>query len=323
MENIERTHFPARAVLFGVAVGFAYGLSARFVLDHVFGATFLIMSAGFIIGVPLAIGYLTVVNVRTPSRVYAFFAPWLTCALCIAATLVFGLEGVICVVFASPIMLLSSSLGGLAARDRRTRSTGAFVALLVLPPTVAGVETVIPLSNRVVTSIAEIIVDAPTTVVWPLVVSVDTIRAAERGPALFTSIGFPAPIAATLDRPGVGGIRTASFERGVRFHEVVTHWEPERRLSFSIDVTAVPPGALDDHVTIGGPFFDVLDGTYELIALDSSRTLVRLTSTHRVSTHFNPYAAWWAQRVMSSIQANILGVLRTRAMSGASGRGTA
>jgi hypothetical protein len=92
-------------------------------------------------------------------------------------------------------------------------------------------------------------------------------------------------------------------------------------LSFSIDVTDVPVGALDDHVTIGGPFFDVLDGTYELIAVDSSHTIVRLTSRHRVATHFNPYAAWWAERVMSSIQRNILEVLRTRALSGGSGRG--
>lgn len=322
MTTNERPPFPSRAVLYGVGLGLAYGITARLLLESVSAAPFLVMSAGFILGVPIVIGYLTVVNATAPSRLYAFFAPWLTCLLCIAASLVFGWEGAICVVFASPIMLLAGSVGGSIARDRRTRSRSAFVALLLLPPGVAGLETRIPLPERLVTSVVEIAVDAPASAVWPLVVSVDTIRPTERRRALFTSIGFPAPIAATLDRPGVGGIRTATFERGVQFHEVVTRWEPERRLSFSIDVTSVPPGALDDHVAIGGPFFDVLDGTYELVALDSSRTLVRLTSTHRVSTHFNPYASWWAERVMTSIQRNILEVLRARAVAGGSGRGT-
>lgn len=317
-EHLART-LPYRAMGVGVALGAAYGLSARLVLDISPDSAFTIMSMGFIIGVPIAIGFLTVASVPAASRWYALFMPWVSCLLCIAVTYVTGQEGAICVVFASPIMLITSSLGGLLARQRRLQSAGARVALAVLPLGVAGVETVIPLPDRRVTSVSEITVDAPARVVWPLVVSVDTIRPSERSPALFTSIGFPAPIAATLDRPGVGGIRTASFERGVRFHEVVTHWEPERRLRFTIDVASVPPGALDDHVTIGGPFFDVLDGTYELVPLDSARTLVRLTSTHRVATHFNPYAAFWAERVMSSIQQSILEVLRGRVVRGSSG----
>ena len=159
-------------------------------------------------------------------------------------------------------------------------------------------------------------IDAPPERVWPLVVSVDTIRPPERRPALFTALGFPTPIAATLDREGVGGARTASFERGVVFREVVTVWEPGRRISFTIDADAVPPDALDPHVTIGGPFFDVLTGTYELQPLADGRTRLVLHSEHRVSTAFNVYAAWWAERVMQSIQRNILGVLRARAEHG-------
>jgi hypothetical protein len=38
-----------------------------------------------------------------------------------------------------------------------------------------------------------------------------------------------------------------------------------------------------------------------------------LRSEHRVSTRFNLYAAWWADRVMASVQRNILVVLKGRA----------
>ena len=126
-------------------------------------------------------------------------------------------------------------------------------------------------------------------------------------------MGFPRPIAATIDRFGVGGVRTATFERGVVFRELVTDWVPERRLGFTIDPVVVPDGAMDQHVAIGGPYFDVLSGTYELHALDGGRTRLLLKSEHRTSTAFNLYAAWWADRVMVSIQRNILAVLRDRA----------
>jgi hypothetical protein len=120
-------------------------------------------------------------------------------------------------------------------------------------------------------------------------------------------------VAATLSRPGVGGVRTATFEGGVVFRETVTAWDEGRRLRFTIDPEAVPASTLDPHVTIGGPYFDVLTGTYELQPLPGGRTRLVLRSEHRVSTPFNLYAGWWADRVMRSIQRNILAVLRDRA----------
>ena len=63
---------------------------------------------------------------------------------------------------------------------------------------------------------------------------------------------------------------------------------------------------------------DVLSGTYELQPLPNGRTRLVLYSEHRTSTSFNPYAVWWADRVMSSIQRNILAILRDRA-EGATG----
>lgn len=103
------------------------------------------MSAASIIAVPIVIGYLTVQAVSAPSGLYAFFAPWLTCALCIGASFVLGLEGAICVVFASPLMLLGSSAGGQLGRTRQLRSAAGRLGLLILPPGLAGIELALPL----------------------------------------------------------------------------------------------------------------------------------------------------------------------------------
>ena len=277
------------------------------------------MTLGFLFGVPIVIGYLTVRPVANASFRFRFFAPWVTCALVILGSLLGGLEGAICVVFATPVMLLLASLGGLAAAAQPTQSRADIPIAMLLPWAVMGLEHGAPAPTRHVETTTQIEIAAPASAVWPLVVSVDSIRDEERRPALFTAIGFPRPIAATLDHPGVGGVRTASFDRGVVFREAVVEWVPEHRLRFTIDARAVPKTALDPHVTIGGPFFDVLTGTYELQPLSPTRTMLVLRSEHRVSTRFNLYAGWWADRVMTSVQRNILVVLKERAEHAAAG----
>jgi len=303
----------SRAALIGTLAGAAYGLAARLTVATRFVDAFVAMTLGFLFIVPITIGYLTVRPMREPSKKMSVFAPWLTCLLVIVGSFVSGFEGAICIVFATPVMLVLSSLGGILAASRAGRSHIALPVALVLPWAVMGAESGMKLPARFVTTTTSIEISAPPSRVWPLVVSVDSIRPQERQPALFSSIGFPQPIAATLDHPGVGGVRTASFEHGVVFREVITDWVPEKRIRFTIDASTVPATALDEHVRIGGPYFDVLTGTYELRPLSPSRTLLVLTSEHRVSTRFNPYASWWADRIMLSIQENILHVLRARA----------
>jgi hypothetical protein len=305
----------SRAGLVGLGIGVAYGLAARVVIavTHDNSNGFAVMTIGFLFVVPLVIGYLTILPMHEPSLKMSILAPWLTCLLVVLGSLVGGFEGAICIVLATPVMLVLSSLGGILAGAQVGRARGTLPVFLVLPWAVMGIESHTTVPVKLVTTTTSIEIAASPSTIWPLVVSVDSIRPSERRQALFASIGFPQPIAATLDHPGIGGMRTASFERGVVFREVITDWIPEKRIRFTIDASTVPSKALDEHVRIGGPYFDVLTGTYELRPLSASRTLLVLTSEHRVSTRFNPYASWWANRIMSSIQSNILYVLRARA----------
>jgi hypothetical protein len=304
-----------RRSLVGVLAGASYGLLARFMIraNAWNDSPFTVMTLGFLFLVPVAMGYITVAAMERPTWRDRLIAPWGPCALVALAAALFAWEGAICIVMALPVMLAFSSLGGFVARAMSSKRYVVAPIVALLPWAVMPAERGLEHRTRYTTSVSEITIAAPPAIVWPLVVSVDTILPAEQRRALFTSMGFPRPIAATIDRSGVGGVRTATFERGVVFREAVTEWIPERRLRFTIDPIAVPDGALDPHVTIGGPYFDVLNGTYELHALDGGRTRLVLKSEHRTSTAFNLYAAWWADRVMASIQRNILAVLRDRA----------
>lgn len=295
-------------------LGTVYGVSARFLAEnHRFGDAFVVMTWSFLFLVPLAIGVLTVKPVEKASRKYRIFAPWLPLLLSVAVAALAAWEGAICIVMSLPLLLLLSSIGGLLTRTAASRSRGGTLAFVVLPFAVAPIESKLPEPRVLQKNVTAITIDAPLPVVWQHVTRVDSIREAEHRPALFTAIGFPRPIDATLSRPGIGGVRHARFDGNVLFVETVTEWEDERKLSFTIDPASIPAKTLDPHVTIGGPFFDVLNGTYELERTASGHTLVVLTSEHRISTRFNPYAGLWAGAIMRSVQNNILYVIRDRA----------
>ena len=98
------------------------------------------------------------------------------------------------------------------------------------------------------------------------------------------------------------------------FIETITHWEAGRRLRFTIEAQtdSIPPTTLDRHVTIGGPYFDVLSGEYTIEPRPDGTVLLHLASELRVSTHFNLYARPWVDAIMRSIQVEILEVVRAR-----------
>jgi len=78
------------------------------------------------------------------------------------------------------------------------------------------------------------------------------------------------------------------------------------------DVDDRGPETLDPHVTIGGPYFDVVSGEYTIEPREDG-VVLHLASELRVTTHFNFYARPWVDSIMRSIQENILVVIRERA----------
>ncbi|SNT39483.1 hypothetical protein SAMN05421770_11121 [Granulicella rosea] len=244
---------------------------------------------------------------------------WIPIAINLALAIFIAWEGIICAIFIVPPALISSAAGGLAVRalHRYLRLRGGnttMYCLAALPLVLAMVETTLnqPLETRTVHN--SIVVHAPAAVVWRNIERVRAISPSELRPSWANAIGFPRPVEATLSYQGIGGVRNASFERGLNFVETITAWEPDHRIAFTIraDTAHIPSTTLDEHVTVGGRFFDVLTGEYVLEPQGDGSTLLRLSSQERLSTDFNLYAALWSDAVMSDMQANILHVVRNR-----------
>jgi hypothetical protein len=207
--------------------------------------------------------------------------------------------------------------GGIIARHvRHKRVTDVGVACpLFLPFLINPLEPA--LFKRDETRILENVIDIKVSpkAIWDQIKSVPEIHKNELSPSWSHRIGFPDPISATLSFEGVGGVRRASFAGGLLFVESVDVWEPEKRLSFSIhpQTAGIPATTLDEHVTVGGPYFDVLRGEYRIEPLTNGVTRLHLHSQHRLSTEFNSYARWWTDALMSDLQKTILLVVQRRA----------
>ena len=179
---------------------------------------------------------------------------------------------------------------------------------------VAPLEMQVPLPKQVRSVQTQIEIRASTQTIWNNIEQVETIAPEEIRPTWTHAIGFPRPISAILSYQGIGGTRRASFERGLLLIETITPWRRKDLLAFSIkaDTQHIPPTTLDEHVTIGGPYFDVLKGEYRLEPQQNGIVVLHLSSQERLSTDFNGYAGLWTDAVMQSLQRSILEVVKRR-----------
>src|SRR5262249_23655294 len=158
------------------------------------------------------------------------------------------------------------SVGGVLGGIRLARTSGVAICVVVLPFLVTPIESRFHPAAQLRHVETQVEIRAPRAKTWENVIEVRGISRTEYRPTFFHAIGFPRPVAATVTGHGVGAVRHATFAGGVLFLETVDRWEEGKRLSFSIaaQTDQIPAITLDEHVKVGGEYFDVLRGTYEL-----------------------------------------------------------
>ena len=315
-------YFKSFHVLFAIGSGVLYGVAAQLVARlRAFDDAFVVMSVGYVFVLPFVIGALASLSIPAARGFWpALGSAAAASTLCLVVAYAVGWEGSICLIMAAPVYLTVAVLGAVAGHlwmrfyKPGARATRMMLGpLLALPLLSSAFEHGARVDNRQVRVVQNSIdIAATPATVWPEIARVR--RIVEPQESLFFTMGFPRPVEATLSHEGVGGVRHASFERGLLFIETVTEWQPERSIRFDIrvDPKHTPLTTLDAHVTVGGNYFDVLEGGYRIEPLGPGRVRLHLDSHHRISTGFNFYTALWSDYLMSEIQANILRVIRAR-----------
>jgi hypothetical protein len=285
---------------------------------------FTVMSVSFLLCLPTIVGALTVYfsseeNVRKFR--YRFFVPWIPIFIFFFITLLVSLEGWACWLMILPFFLLAASIGGLIGGyfKLRKRDSKVYISLLTLLPfLVSPIENFIGSIPGTYEANTYIDINAPAGKIWNNITRVNEIRPEEDRGWLTKFLGMPRPVEAILNYNGVGASREARFTKGLVFHETVLEYIDKKKMVFSIKAYPyeIPSTTMDEHIVIGGKYFDVLNGTYELEQLNDKTYRLHLYSHFKLTTTFNFYASWWAKWIMKDIQNNILQVEKQRAEHG-------
>lgn len=311
-----------RTLIKVLAIPTGYAIVLRLIFGiRSWGELFSVMSVTFLFCLPVIVGVLTIYfssieNVR--KFTYRFFAPWLPILLFFVLTLAFALEGWACWLMALPLFLFSSTVGGFIAGyfKLKNHENKVYVSVLALLPLfLSPMEKMVSLISGTYEAYTCIDIHASADKIWSNVTRVKEIEEEQDKGWLTRTLGFPRPVKAELNFEGVGAYREASFTKGLVFHETVSEYVHQKKMVFSIKAYPheIPSTTMDEHVVIGGSYFDVLNGTYELEKLNETTYRLHLYSHFKMTTTFNFYASWWAKWIMKDIQNNILQIEKLRA----------
>lgn len=293
------------AVLGGVAVGLAMTALSVYGL-RTYGAALFFAT-------PFAMGVVTaVIGNRGPTRglgstigLGAF-----TVVATGAAILLFALEGVVCLLMATPIAIAVSTVGSAIAwsilrQSRHGAATQVLGVFLVGLPGLAGLEARVtaPMLREVV-SVREI--NAPPELVWRYVVGFGELPPP---PEWFFRLGIAYPMRARIHGEGVGAVRHCEFSTGP-FVEPITRWEPPHRLSF--DVSSQPPSMteLSPYRHVNAPHLEGYmvsrRGEFRLIPLPGGRTRLEGSTWYTMAIFPERYWVVPAELLLHAIHGRVL-----------------
>ncbi|QJR09864.1 hypothetical protein DSM104443_00914 [Usitatibacter rugosus] len=300
--------------------GAVVGIAMRFVFSGYPDSMTHAMTAGFIYFVPVVVG---AVAVYVSERLSPTASGWhfnigaLANVFFVIGTLLILIEGFVCAIIIVPLFAVIGGLSGLAmgAICRRvTKSKETLYAIAMLPFLATPMESQVPLPVELANVERTIVIHASPERVWNELLNARDIRPEEVERAWIYRIGVPVPQSGATSETPEGRVRHVTMGKDISFDEVITHSVENRYLRWTYRFTpeSFPPYALDEHVVIGGHYFDVRDTSYVLRPV-AGGTELTVRIGYRVSTRFNWYAAPVARFLMEDLGDSNLGYYRGRA----------
>jgi hypothetical protein len=312
---------PFKAHLWGPLVaGALVGVAIRLLYSGKPENPYEAMMNSFVLFVPLLVGGVAVYLAERTHRRSLSAHFWIGAGanvLFVLATFLITIEGLICVILVAPLFAILGGLGGLVMGVicRRTNwPRQALYSFTALPLLCGGLEQHLPVPNRILTTERSLQVSTTPEYLWPCLATTLAIQHQEIDSAWMYRIGVPVPTSAVSEVVDNRVVRHITMGKGIHFDQVAADWEPNRRVrwTYRFASDSFPPRALDDHVRIGGKYFDVIDTEYSLDPVPSG-TKLRVRMTYRVSAPFNWYAGPIAEFLVGNFEEAALRFYAARA----------
>ena len=307
------------AAIVGATAGVAYALGSTVLTIYVLDS----YGAALFFGTPLVAGAVSGFLFNRPVRRSAgatVLQATLMVICCCCGFLAVGLEGVICIVMAIPILLPIALMGAILGRSiaietsqPRRESQGMLWCVAGLP-FLAAIEGFVVRDPTFAVSTA-IEIHAPPDVVWQQVVAFPEIT--ER-PAWFFRTGIASPLRARIEGSGVGATRYCEFTTGT-FVEPITVWEENHRLAFDVTEQPHPMFELTPYRHIHPPHLDnaFRSTRGEFLIEQQPGGVTRLTGTTWYVLEMHPQTYWtlWTDELVHQIHLRVLEHIRKVAES--------
>ena len=288
--------------------GVVGGLLLRLLFSGAAGGKWSAMAGAFIYLSPLVVGALTVYVAETRERRswgYYLWAPFVANCLYVLGTLLIMVEGLICAIVILPMFAALGALGGLVMglvcriTDWPRQTMYGFAAL---PLVFGAMGDYLPEPTVLSAVQRSVVVQAAPERVWAQLNDATNIRPEDFGSTWAARIGVPMPLSGVTESTPDGRVRVSRWAKGVQFDEPITDWQPGQylRWTYRFAPTSFPPHAMDDHVLIGGHYFDLHDTRFTLTP-EAGGTRLDMVVHYRVTTQFNFYADRVAQWLMGDM----------------------
>lgn len=305
-----------KTLLIGLTAGVAYAFLAMLIVT----ATEHNVSIAYIFVLPITLGTIPVLfSTKEQLNSYKTYLllPWGIVMTFFFLTFISGFEGMICLIIIVGPFLLLGSLGAFILRLAKLKNEGRGTKLygsLLIPFIALAIESNFMTTNQFYTVNTTIEIEADNSRIWENVKNVTDISPSEISIHFVHLIGVPKPLNGQLDKNGIGGIRHITWEKGIKFEEKIKTWEENKGFSYDINVDpkSIPPTTLDEHVMIGGKYFDVIEGSYKIDKINETKSSVTLTCRYRVTTSLNLYSKLWADFILDDFNKMILEVIKKR-----------
>lgn len=302
-----------------IIAGALAGLALRLVFIGRPGGPYAAMMASFILLVPMVVGGVTVYQAEQKYRRtwgYDLWAPFLANGLFVLGTLLMLIEGLICAIVIVPVFATVGMVGGLIMGivcriTKWPRHT--LYSFAALPLVLGGLEGSIATPTHLGSTERTIIIRAAPEIVWHQIMHARAIRPEEMERAWLFRIGVPLPIAGIVEASPDGPVRKIKMGKDVHFDQVFTETRENQyvRWTYRLYHDSFPPYALDDHVVVGGYYFDVKDTSYTLTSA-AVGTELNISMGYRVTTQFNWYAEPLARFLLGNFEETVLDFYRRR-----------
>lgn len=233
-----------------------------------------------------------------------------TISFMVLALLIFAIEGIICIVMATPIALgllfIGSSLGHYFISKNHSNTMTTLIALTLLIPLTGFIEKKTETEeNNIVAVTTSLKINASQETVWKNVIIFPELNPPTE--FLFKA-GIAYPINATIDGEGIGAIRYCNFTTG-RFVEPITKWDAPNLLSFDVLESPQPMKELS-FWDIDAPhlhdYFVSKKGQFKLIKISDNETMLEGTTWYYNKIKPNFYWNIWSDYIVHEIHNRVL-----------------